>query len=241
MHNSIIYCRISTKKQTFGFSLEHQYNMCINYCNNNNFININTIYEIGSATNIKKLKKLIDILNNNININIIISDASRLCRNINDYNNIINICLKNNIIIHDINNNIITTDMSNIIQLMNKIKIGELESLILSKRLKQSISYRKSINKYVPSIAKFGYEFKYINSEKKLVLNNKEQLIIKLINNLYNKKKFKHLIKKYHNKKIKIHNIKYKSISDIYKFLNNNKILNRNKKWYYYSIKKLLN
>jgi len=240
MHNSVIYCRISTKRQTFGFSLEHQYNICINYCNNNNFINIDTIYEIGRATNINNLKKLVNILNNNNNINIIISDATRLCRNTNDYNNIINICIKNNIIIHDIHNNIITTDMTNIIQLMNKIKIGELESLILSKRLKKSIEYRKSINKYLPPIAKFGYEFKYINSQKKLVINNKEQLIIKLINNLYNNKKYKHLIKKYHNKKIKIYNIKYKSISDIANFLNNNKIFNRNKKWYYYSIKRLL-
>jgi len=238
MHiNSIIYCRISTKLQKFGYSLEQQYSICKNYCDNCNYNIIDTIYEIGRATN---LKNLINLLSNNKNINIIISDATRLCRSINDYNNIINISNQNNIIIHDIQNNIITDNFNNIISLMNKVKIGEMESLIFSKRIKKSIEYRKSINKYLPAISKFGYKFEYINKQKTLVINNKEQLIIKLINHLYHKKKYRHLIKQYHNKKIINMNIKTKSISDIAKFLNNNKILNRNKKWYYQSVNNLI-
>jgi DNA invertase Pin-like site-specific DNA recombinase len=239
--NSIIYCRISTKGQTFGFSLEQQNYTCLIYCNNNNYNIINTIYEIGRATNLNNLKKLVNILENNNNINIIISDATRLCRNINDFNYIVNICKKNNIIIHDIHNNIITTNTNNIIYFMNKIKQGETESLILSKRIKKSIEYRKSINKFIPSIARFGLKFTFINNKKMIAINNKEQIIIKLFSHLYHKKKFRHLIKKYHNKKIINTNIKPKCISDIVNFFNKNKILNRNKEWSYQSIKKLLN
>ena len=86
MQNTIIYCRISTKNQTFGYSLDLQNYICTNYCNNNKFNIINNIYEIGRATNIKNLKQLIDIINNNNNINIVIQESTRLCRNINDSN-----------------------------------------------------------------------------------------------------------------------------------------------------------
>ena len=193
--NSIVYCRISTQKQFYGYSLSQQDKICSDYCNNNNLIIITKIHEIGRSTNMNNLKKLVNILENNNNINIIISEATRLCRNINDFNNIINICLKNNITIYDIVNNIITLDMNNIIKLMNKIKQGEMESLILSKRVKRSILYRKSINQYLPAIPKFGYKFDYINNKKKLVKNEKEILIIKLINHLYHKKKYRHLMR----------------------------------------------
>ena len=239
MQNTIVYCRISTHNQKFGYSLDLQNYICTEYCINNKFNIIDSIYEIGRATNIKNLKKLTNIINNNNNINIIIQESTRLCRNINDYNNIINICKKNNIIIHSISNNIITNNINSIIELMNHVKQGELESLILSKRIKKNIEYRKMINTFLPSIAKFGYIFEYINNKKCLIINKKEDLIIKLVNKLYNNQKYKHLLFKI-KKKIKCIIFKNKSISNIVKFFNENKIYNRNKFWNYNSIKNLI-
>ena len=51
-------------------------------------------------------------------------------------------------------------------------------------------------NTYLPSIAKYGYMFDYINNKKCLIINKKENLIIKLINKLYNNQKYKHLLDK---------------------------------------------
>ena len=239
MQDTIIYCRISTKNQKFGYSLDLQNYICTEYCIKNNFNIINNIYEIGRATNIKNLKQLIDIINNNNNINIVIQESTRLCRNINDYNNIINICKNNNNIIHSIGNNIITNNINSIIELMNCVKQGELESLILSKRIKKNIEYRKMINTYVPPIAKFGYMFKYINNQKYLIINKKEDIIIKLINKLYNNQRYKHILLKI-KKTIKYIVLKKKSISSIVTFFNKNKIFNRNKFWNYNSIKNLI-
>ena len=239
MRTSVIYCRISTYNQKFGYSLDLQNHICTEYCKNNKFNIINNVYEIGRATNIKNLKKLINIIENNNNINIIIQESTRLCRNINDYNNIINICKKNNIIIHSVTNNIITNNINSIIELMNHVKQGELESLILSKRVKKNIEYRKMMNTFVPSIAKFGYMFDYINNQKCLIINKKEELIIKLVNKLYYNQRYKHILIKI-NKKIKCLVIKKKSISNIAKSFNENKIFNRNKFWNYNSIKSLI-
>ena len=62
-------------------------------------------------------------------------------------------------------------NINSIIELMNSVKQGEIESFILSKRIKKNIEYRKMTNTYLPSIAKYGYMFDYINNKKCLIPN----------------------------------------------------------------------
>ena len=82
---AIIYCRVSTKNQISGTSLETQKNLGKQYCTQNNFKINSVINEVCSAKSIDKQNELINIINDNDNIHLIIYEPTRISRNISDF------------------------------------------------------------------------------------------------------------------------------------------------------------
>jgi hypothetical protein len=127
---------------------------------------------------------------------------------------------------------------------------AELESKTLSQRIRRSISHRKKMKTYIPSVPSFGY----IVKNKKLCPYEKEQEIIDLINKLFwgsNTTNINELIFKitgehdeicdlYDNDEI--FEVKYGNmkIIDIAFFLNNLEITFRGRKWRSNSVSKLI-
>ena len=259
--NTIIYTRISSKGQLLGTSINSQQMLCNEYCKDMKFNVLNCISEVSSAKELKKQKLLNNIIDNNSNINLVIYEPTRLTRNLNDYNNLILLCNKKNIVVHFVQNNLISSNMNDLQTISNSISNGELEIKILSERIKRGIQYRKSQNIFTSSIAKYGFNYiRKINPKngkniKELVKNEKEQLIILLIkqlywgesiktiqNNMFKITGIKHEIYNIFDEDENIKHIKYgnMSMSAIADFLNENKISRKNKLWNVISVNKII-
>jgi|UniRef100_A0A6C0EDE4 DNA invertase Pin-like site-specific DNA recombinase len=241
LKNSIIYTRISTKKQFTGYSLDIQNKICNDYCKKNNLIILDNFKEIKSATNINYQKNLINIIEKYQNINLIISDISRISRNLSNYNILTEKCIQKNIVIHYVEDNLISSNKEHTNIINKKILESEKESQLISFRTKKTIQYKKFINNYNPAILKYGYKYIKVNNKKIIQKNIQENYIIQLIKNLYNfkndyKKNIK-LLSKLISKKKNINELKKKfNIKMIVDFLNKNNILKRNNLWNYNSI-----
>lgn len=178
---AIIYCRISTARQQYGSSLDSQQTLCNDYCNLMKFNIISTVKEICSATLMIQQKELNNIIMSNSNINLIVLESSRLCRNIKDFVTLLDTCNNKNITIHFVKNNITSNNSQDIKKMISNVYDAETESKTLSDRIKTSIMYRKRMKTYLPSNPSFGYIIK----DKKLYCNETEQDVIKLINKLF--------------------------------------------------------
>jgi len=250
--DAIIYCRISTSNQIFGTSLESQKLLCQNYCLKNNFNIKSTIIEIKSAKTMNNQEALYTFINSNENLNLIVYDPSRLSRNLKDYVDFMDYCKKKNIIIHFVQDELITSNNLDCKKILSEIIDGESESKNIGLRVKRSINYRKSRGIYKSSIPKYGYLY----NKKQLFVNNEEQLIIKLIKNLYwgssintiNKMLFKITGDKHELYFItapeeQVTHVEYGNmrIIDIVYFLNSIPISKRNKSWNSAAISKIVN
>ncbi len=259
--NTIIYTRISSKGQLLGTSINSQQMLCNEYCKDMKFNVLNCISEVSSAKELKKQKLLNNIIDNNSNINLVIYEPTRLTRNLNDYNNLMIQCNKKNIVVHFVQNKLVSSNMNDLQTISNSISNGELEIKILSERVKRSIQYMKAQNIFKSSIAKYGFSYiRKINPKtgkniRELVKNEKEQLIIMLIkqlywgesiktiqNNMFKITRIKHEIyntmdEDENMKRIEYGNMSMYSIAD---FLNENKINRKNKLWNSNSVSNIL-
>ena len=258
--NAIIYCRVSTKIQTFGSSLENQKEISKLYCFENNFKILNTINEVCSAKNMDNQSELIHIINTYENIHLIINDPSRVSRNLIDFTQMLQICENKKITLHFVTDNLITNNNTDIKVAISSVYDSEIEIKTLSKRIKKNIEQRKRANTYYPSIAKYGYCYeKKIISDKVVRIPNKnknEQLVIELINKMYwgseitqiNNLLFlltneKHTIYNQKNLDEKIKRIEYGNMAfiDIANFLNSILLLKRDKEWSGSSVSDIIN
>jgi DNA invertase Pin-like site-specific DNA recombinase len=259
-HNAIIYCRVSTKNQTNGTSLNSQEYYCKQYCSDNNLTITNIVHEICSAKTTDKQKKLLDIIDTYNNINLVFFEPTRFSRNVCDFTNLLNKCSVNNIIIHSVTGNMNTSNNNDTKNILSNVFDGEIEINTLSRRIKKSIEYRKTHKTYISTIARYGYCHKTTrvnNRMQKIIARNEdEQNIIALINKLYygsdiksvHKLLFKitkvnHTIIDYKANGDEVDFINYGNMKyiDIANFLNLNNILKRNKQWQSSSISNLLN
>ena len=187
--NAIIYCRVSTKNQTTGTSLETQINAGTNYCTTNNFKMIEIINEVCSAKEMTHQSQLINAINSNHNVNLIVYEPSRLSRNISDFTQLLHICQDKNITIHFVADGLVTTNNNDVKIILSAVYDGETEIKTLSKRVKASVEQRKKNKTYLPSISKYGYA--YVKSIvgnkiiKSICKENYEQKVIELINMMY--------------------------------------------------------
>jgi DNA invertase Pin-like site-specific DNA recombinase len=177
-NRAIIYLRCSTPKQN---SYNTQLYNCTNYCNNNNFTIVDTIKETISATNLNKQPKLLNIINNNNNLNLIVYDISRLSRNVVHGNEILTKCKDNNIIIHSVNNYLNTNNIYGIRNFQRELIETQFESNLISSRVKSNIEHKKSLGY---SVGRIPYGYSKNPDTQCLVPNKKEQNIINLILNL---------------------------------------------------------
>lgn len=240
---SIIYCRSSTQSQNnFNHcSIDTQIFNNRQYCMKNNLKIFNMSTEICSATQLKNQKTLLHIINNFSNINIIVYDASRFSRNIIDGIKLLNLCIDKNINIYNVKDNYSTNTTQGYYNFIDGIKNAELESKLISDRMKSSINYRKNLG-FDFGIPPYGYMRDRINGIIKFVKCNKETEIIDFGRALYygctlneaNKKMVSitgHKINSLFSEpcyKIEYGNFTFKMLAE---FLNENNIKHRNKDW----------
>ena len=257
---SYIYNRVSSKNQEEGMSLENQSKNIHNYCKNNNFIINDEITEVASAwdttTNYKQIK-LINLINNISDCNIICIEPTRFSRSLKFTSEMFELFEKKNIILICVNPELNSNNIHDKGLILLAILNGQNESKLKSNIIRRNIQHRKKIGNYYPSIPKFGYSyFKISKNNIKLVNNKKESLIQTLIKKLFyggsvkdvNNLLFeitddkKHFIFDENSPNEIIKDIKYGNmrIIDIVNFLNFSEIKRRNKLWNCKSISDLL-
>lgn len=224
---AIIYTRKS-KRDEGGMSLQSQAKICELYCDKNNMEIIKIYSEITPALQIENQKILKEIIENNSNFNLIVSEPSIFSQNMKDSVIMIDKMYFKNIILHCAVKKWISSNNSEYKKIINLIKDYESEILISKKE----------------KIPDFGFRnVKYISDKTiiKIEIDYKEQKIIKLIKLLYNgglTEEINLLLDyKKDNYEKKFGNMSYRSIAN---FLNNIGILNRGKKWNSKSISSLL-
>jgi len=256
--NAIIYARCSTKRQNeenlHGFAT--QIELCKEYVKNNNFKTIEILNDVCPGHNISDLS-LYDITEKYDNINIIVSDPSRLSRNPSDGINFIMKCLDKKIIIHSARHNISTKNNEELKMFLSYIVDANTENKIFSSRIKSTIQLKKKYGSHI-GITPYGYQTKKViknnypilKLEKNIYEQNIIQLIIKMkfgtemkpfyniIRNLLNDKKFILYDK---DKPYKCIYYGFFWEEDIASFLNKYNLLKRSKMWTKSSIYKIIN
>jgi DNA invertase Pin-like site-specific DNA recombinase len=186
-HNpTIIYTRCSTEKQNntelHSTSLETQIYNCTNFGNSNNMPISDVVSEICSATKSSNQKKLLQLIDNITNFNLIIFDVSRFSRNIFDGTVLIKKCRDNNITIYSVKENICTNTNYGIKQFLSELMNAQNESDAISYRVSESIKYRKSLGAFIGGKVPYGHElYRDENNVAKLAINVEESDIIWLI------------------------------------------------------------
>ncbi len=258
--NAIIYCRVSTQNQTFGFSLDTQMEASTSYCADNNYKIIDIVHEVCSAKEMNKQEKLIQLINSNENIHIIIHDPSRLSRNVSDFTQLLHICETKKITLHFVSDNLITNNNNDIKTVLSSVYDSEIEIKTLSKRVKASIEQRKRNKTYLPSVPRYGYTYfkKIINDKivRTVLKNEQEQKVIGLINKMYLGSDIKpvqtilkeltgetHEIFNWKNPEEKVSKIEYGNMTfvDIANFLNSIELTKREREWTPDSVSDIIN
>lgn len=244
--NAIIYCRVSTKNQTFGTSIESQKTYCQDYCSQNNLNIKSIIIEYKSAKSMNTQKQLNIFIGSNKNINLVVCEPTRLSRNLKDFIQFNDNCNKQNIKVHCVNDCLVSSNNLDFKEILSRIVDGETESKNISIRVKRSINYRKLKGTYKSSIPTYGIKHIKSNGKIQTVPNTEERKIIDLIQKLYWGSEIK-LINKllveitgtnqqlYYitNPEESVEKIEYGNMRlvDIVNFLNSIPITRRNKKW----------
>ncbi len=250
---SIIYCRSSTLKQNQynHMSIETQLFHCQNYCEENK---LNITYfdsEVCRANSISNQRKLLKIINTSKNINLIIYDASRFSRNVYDGINLLRKCKNKNIIIHVVKDLVTSNTRFGYLKIVDGIKNAEIESANASDRVRNAISFRRSLGHKIGRCP-FGYKVVKTNNIRKFVIDETGQNIITLMKTLYYGgsiaivnglmgKIVGYEIDKLFSDDtniIKYGNISYNMIAD---FLNEHKIKYFNKEWKGTNVSSVLN
>jgi DNA invertase Pin-like site-specific DNA recombinase len=254
--NAIIYCRVSTKNQTFGTSLESQKLFCQEYCSKNN-LNIKLIInETNSAKSMNNQEELNNFLEFNEDIILIVYEPSRLSRNLKDFVKFVDTCNKKNITIHFVHDDLVSSNSSDFKKILSGIVDGETESKNIGLRVKRSIKYRKLKGTYKSSIPKYGYKYIKSNGQTQSSINMVERRIINLIQKLYCGSDIETINKLLvqitgttqelyftTNPEESIEKIEYGNmrITDIVHFLNSIPITRRNKVWNSNAVSQIVN
>lgn len=203
-NDCIIYCRISSQKQ----SLDSQEEECKKFCIEKGYTVKETIREIKSARLFKNMTKLKECIYRNKNIDIIVLSIDRFMRNFSDTKNIITKLKQNNINIISINKgNENNTPVHLLIsgsndrggdtvneEFLDSIKLAQLESELISHRVKRGIDYKLSLGNYFGAPG-YGYDTAFIEKDidgskiniRTKIVNKREMSIIECIVKVYMK------------------------------------------------------
>lgn len=188
---AVIYARCSTpsQNQDKGTSLATQIAECRHYCNANNFEITEVISEVISGHNSSK-QSYNTILEKYKNTNVVISDPSRLSRNIGNASNFIDGCIKKNITLHCVRDNLVCSTINEFKAFTNLIFDAMIESQTISKRIRSSINTRRQMGSHI-GVAPYGYKIEHVqdlNSGmkiRKLVRHSLEMNTVRLIQKMY--------------------------------------------------------
>lgn len=176
---TVIYARASTKEQ----NTEAQIYTCSQFCQSSNLEIIETVVEKCSAYKFVSQSKLEDILSKHSNINLVVSSADRLSRNVIKADGILEIFIQKNITLISCKEKINTGTAYGRHEFRTIISASQYESELISERVKNSVNYRKANGIH---IGKPRYGF--IILDKKLVKCHEEQEVIKFICKIAKKK-----------------------------------------------------
>lgn len=186
--NAIIYVRVSTMDQTKGYSLDTQIQDCKRYALSNGLKITQIITETCSAGEMKNQHGLMQILQEYSNIHLIVFSADRLSRNFFDFAQFEKTCNEKNIIFHIAQKNLISTVTADLKHISSDIRDAVTERITLSRRIRNSIQYRKQHGLFYPTISKFGT--KYIRDKAgkivRIAEEKNEKNIKKVISFMYN-------------------------------------------------------
>jgi site-specific DNA recombinase len=256
--NAVIYARISTKEQEKGYSLDTQIQGCTDFAERNGFNIISILSETRRAGEMKNQRKLLQILADHSNIQLIAFCMDRFSRNFFDYAMFEKKCGENKITFHDAHKNLSSNVSSDLKQMTSDIRDAVTEHRTMSRRSTSSFRYRKQNGLYYPSISKYGT--KYLRDKNGKFMRStddkNEKNIKKLINMFYHGAKCvkvnlllneitgrnDHCIYNYKEQNSKVDEILRGNMSStmIADFLNDIKVYRRNRPWSAQSILKLL-
>ena len=258
---SIIYLRLSSNNQAKLYnnflSFGKQYQACVSYAQNNNFIIKETIEEVISAYKIQR-RELDDILDNNNNIHIIFYNISRFSRNCVKGLVYINKALSKKIVFHFVQENLRTDNISFSHHIRTGLSLAQNESEIISNRIKSTCKLLKDKGH---KFGKVPYGFTVSNNEIRqfIPLSNEYDVInfiIKARSDTTTSLELNNILKKlapnnfipieiYEEKygsiippNRYINPLRFKNISDI---LNEYSVLKRGKKWTAQSVSYIFN
>jgi len=185
--NAVIYARISTREQEKGYSLDTQIQGCTDFAERNGFNIISILSETRRAGEMNNQRKLLQILENHSNIQLIAFCMDRFSRNFFDYAMFEKKCGEKKITFHDAHKNLSSNISSDLKQMTSDIRDAVTEYKTLSRRSTSSIRYRKQNGLYYPSISKYGT--KYIRDKNGKITRStddkNEKNVKKLINMFY--------------------------------------------------------
>lgn len=179
-----IYTRVSTQQQADkGISLDAQKKQLIEYCNKNQY-DYEIFEDAGiSGKSINKRKQLQKLLNNLQNYDVVLCyKLSRISRSVKDLANMLDIFNKNNVRFISLKEQIDTSSPTGKMLIYIMGVVSEIERDNISEYVKMAKKQEFESGR-ITAKAVLGYDI--IN--KKLVLNEKESLIVKFIFETYNK------------------------------------------------------
>ena len=186
---AVIYCRKSTTKGMNAhvglqeLPLATQEALCREYCLNHNLTVTTVVHEITSARNMDKMTKLNELVTNLApGTVLLVADVSRFSRNVFQALGILNELSQKQVSVHAVNPNCTFDEQSiNKFQFRSHLNQAELESDVISDRMKKSINTRKKMGGKIGK-SKFGFECYYdargLRRERE---NKSEQEIMKII------------------------------------------------------------
>jgi DNA invertase Pin-like site-specific DNA recombinase len=189
MEKAAIYCRKSTSKGIDGYAglpelpLSNQEALCREYCMHNNLTVSKVVHEITSARDMDKMTKLNELVAQlEPGTVLLVSDVSRFSRNVLQALVALNELSQKQVSVHAVNPNCTFDEQSlNKFQFRSHLNQAELESDIISDRVKKSIDTRRKLGCKIGK-SKFGFECYYddrgLRRERE---NEKEQGIIDMI------------------------------------------------------------
>jgi DNA invertase Pin-like site-specific DNA recombinase len=219
--NIFIYTRVSTYKQSNNsISLAHQYDVCKKYITSN-YINQNILHYQDIASSYKNKNALCrqKAMMRNISQNdlIIIYEISRLGRNIYQVIDFLEKIRNKGAIIYSVEDNLFYGKDKLIDNLfLYKVIKSKEYSDCLSNKTKTTQTFIKENGGHVGKVP-YGYKLSHTDGIPKLIMENDEQNIIKLIINKHDKELL--------------------SFNDITKYLNNNLIQKRNCNWTFTNVR----
>jgi DNA invertase Pin-like site-specific DNA recombinase len=177
--NAIIYCRISTDQQ----SLIAQENACRVYCAQKGYNLIKVVNEIGSAYQGKSQSKLLELINESSDVNLIVQNIDRFSRNANHGNTMIETLVEKRINLDCVNNPVNISSAMGRHHLRQAILDAQYESERIAERVQNTINYRKQHG--IKTRSTYGYNLS--DDKKSVVVNPSEKAVVDFIVRYSNK------------------------------------------------------